>query len=87
MKIKLDVDCSAEEARAFLGLPDLRPIQATLMADLERRMRETMATWSPERVLGQWLTMLPQGAQQMQRMMETFLRSGETGPGEGKPRS
>ena len=45
MKIKLDVDCSAEEARAFLGLPDLRPMQATLMADLERRMRETIANW------------------------------------------
>jgi hypothetical protein len=84
MKIKLDVDCSAEEARAFLGLPDLRPMQATLMADLEQRMRETIAAWSPETVLGQWLTMLPQGAQQMQKMMEGFLRSGgadaERGP-------
>ncbi|MBV8870545.1 MAG: hypothetical protein JOY65_14195 [Acetobacteraceae bacterium] len=78
MKIKLDVDCSAEEARAFLGLPDLRPMQATLMADLERRMRETIAGWSPETVLGQWLTMLPQGAQQIQKMMEGFLRSGGT---------
>ncbi|MBV8613966.1 MAG: hypothetical protein JOY66_09380 [Acetobacteraceae bacterium] len=78
MKIKLDVDCSAEEARAFLGLPDLRPMQATLMADLEQRMRETIAAWSPETVLGQWLTMLPQGAQQMQKMMEGFLRSGGT---------
>jgi hypothetical protein len=77
MKIKLDVDCSAEEARAFLGLPDLRPIQATLMADLERRMRDTIAAWSPETVLSQWLTMLPQGAQQMQKIMEGFLRSGE----------
>jgi Family of unknown function (DUF6489) len=84
MKIKLDVDCSAEEARAFLGLPDLRPMQATLMADLEQRMRETIAAWSPETVLGQWLTMLPQGAQQMQKMMEGFLRASgadaERGP-------
>ena len=86
MKIKLDVDCSAEEARAFLGLPDLRPLQATLMADLERRMRETIAAWSPETVLGQWLTMLPQGAQQMQRMMESFLGSKEPSSGPG-PRS
>ena len=78
MKIKLDVDCSAEEARTFLGLPDLRPMQATLMVDLERRMRETVAAWSPETVLGQWLTMLPQGAQQMQKLMEGFLRSGGT---------
>jgi len=86
MKIKLDVDCSAEEARAFLGLPDLRPMQATLMADLERRMRETVAAWSPEAVLAQWLTMLPQGAQQVQKMMEGFLRSGGTDAERG-PRS
>ncbi len=85
MKFKLDVECSPEEARAFLGLPDLRPMQKTLMADLEQRMHETIAAWSPETILGQWLTVLPQGAQQLQKLMEGFLRSGEAGPGSKPP--
>ena len=27
MQIKVDVDCTPEEARTFLGLPDLKPVQ------------------------------------------------------------
>ncbi|WP_420846806.1 DUF6489 family protein [Microvirga tunisiensis] len=27
MKITMDVECTPEEARAFLGLPDVKPMQ------------------------------------------------------------
>jgi hypothetical protein len=27
MKIKLDIDCTPEEMRAFFGLPDVKPMQ------------------------------------------------------------
>jgi hypothetical protein len=80
MKLKLDVDCTPEEARAFLGLPDLRPMQATLSAEMERRMREALNTWSPEAALRQWFSLLPPGAEDWRKMMETFLK----GAGGGK---
>jgi Family of unknown function (DUF6489) len=30
MKINVEIDCTAEEARAFLGLPDVQPMQEQL---------------------------------------------------------
>ena len=31
MKVTVDVDCTPEEARRFLGLPDLRPAHAAFV--------------------------------------------------------
>jgi hypothetical protein len=31
MKITIDIDCTPGEARAFLGLPDVAPLQAEVM--------------------------------------------------------
>ena len=34
MKITIEVDCTPEEARAFMGMPDVRPMQDEIMADM-----------------------------------------------------
>ena len=34
MKIKIDVDCTPQEARAFLGLPDVAPMQKAMMVNM-----------------------------------------------------
>ena len=38
VKITIDVDCTPAEAREFLGLPDLRPLQAAWLAEVEKRL-------------------------------------------------
>ncbi len=38
MKIKLDVDCTAEEARRFLGLPEVQPLQEALLKEVQERL-------------------------------------------------
>ena len=38
MKVTVEVDCTPEEARRFLGLPDVVPIQQAIMEKLEQRM-------------------------------------------------
>ena len=35
MKVNFDIDCIPEEARAFLGLSDVKPIQVFMMAEIE----------------------------------------------------
>ena len=37
MKFKVDVDCTPDEARAFFGLPDVKPLQETLLPEVEER--------------------------------------------------
>ena len=35
MKITINIDCTPAEAREFVGLPDLRPLQAAWLAEIE----------------------------------------------------
>lgn len=55
MKIKLDIDCTPEEARAFFGLPDMRPLQDDFVSTLRERMAKTMGSLDPESLVKQWL--------------------------------
>ncbi|GAB5388731.1 MAG: hypothetical protein Alpg2KO_16990 [Alphaproteobacteria bacterium] len=34
MKVTIDIDCTPVEARTFLGLPDVQPVQEQIMAKL-----------------------------------------------------
>lgn len=68
MKVTVNVDCSPEEARAFMGLPDVRPMQETLLKELEDRLRGNIQAMNPEAMLNTWLPAGLQGADQMQKM-------------------
>jgi hypothetical protein len=67
MKITVNVDCTPEEARAFLGLPDFGPMQREVMDALRERMMKAMAGTDPEALLKTWLTTGTQTFEQMQK--------------------
>ncbi len=54
MKVNVTVDCTPEEARAFMGLPDVRPLQAAMMGEIEERMKTAMRSMDPEQLLKTW---------------------------------
>ena len=54
MKITMDVECTPEEARAFLGLPDVRPMQEQLLRELQERMVANVRAMEPEAMLRTW---------------------------------
>ena len=60
MKCTLEVECTPLEARQFFGLPDVQPLQATVMAEVEKKMLAEMERFSPEGVLKNWLSMFSQ---------------------------
>ncbi len=85
MKINFDIDCTPEEARAFLGLPDVKPMQEAMMAEVEERMRANLAAMDPESLFKTWLPASLQGFEQLQQMF--FSQMGKTagqGPGDDK---
>jgi hypothetical protein len=79
MKVTIDIDCTPEEARTFLGLPDIQPLQATLMAELEKRMRANIEQMDPETMLRTWLPAGLQGLEQMQKLFWSQLASAGAG--------
>ena len=68
MKVKIDIDCTPEEARTFLGLPDVKPLQEAMMKDVEERMRANLQAMDPETMFKTWLPAGIQGWDKMQGM-------------------
>ena len=68
MKITIDVDCTPEEARAFLGLPDVAPMQAAVMEGLGKRMNAGLEAMDPETLMKTWMPLGLQGLEQAQKM-------------------
>ena len=83
MKANFEIDCTPEEARTFLGLPDVRPMQASVMAEMERMMLAEMDRFSPEAVLKSWMSLVPQSPEQFQG---AFTRMFQQGRGNGTKR-
>jgi hypothetical protein len=80
MKITIDIDCTPDEARAFLGLPNVAPLQAEVMKELQERMMKTLAGMDAEKLTKTWLSSGAQTVEQMQRAFwEQFARSGPKG--------
>lgn len=73
MKINIEVDLTPEEARAFLGLPNLQPMQERLLADLETRMQANMQALDPQELMRQWMAPNLKGFEQM---IDAFRRMG-----------
>jgi hypothetical protein len=81
VKITVNVECSPEEARAFMGLPDVGPLQERLMGDLENRLSTNLQAMTPESLLSVWLPAGLQGAEQIHKMFWSHMQSVLSGMG------
>ena len=79
MKINVQVECSPAEARAFMGLPNVEPLNDHLVAEIKRRMDENIASMQPEEILKTWTSFGVQAQEQFRRLMEGAV------PGSTKP--
>ena len=73
MKVTIEVDCTPLEARQFMGLPDVQPIQAAAMAELEKRILTEMERVSPEGLLHTWFVEGPQNAEKLWKSLTNVL--------------
>ncbi len=76
MKITIDIDCTPEEARTFLGLPDVRPLQEELMREVQERMTKALQAMDPETMLKTWLPATVKGFEQLQQLFLAQLGAG-----------
>ncbi len=82
MKVTIEIDCTPDEARQFLGLPDVKPMQAAIMARMEAQMAEAADRFSPDALLRSWMSLVPQTPEQLKEVVGRFFRpAGEGGPG------
>ena len=75
MKISVDIDCTPEEARSFLGLPDVKPMQDALMQDMQNRIAASLQAMEPAEMMKLWL---PTNLKAFEQMFDAFSRMGGT---------
>ena len=78
MKVRIDIDCSPDEALTFCGLPAADSMQMAMMVEIEERLKASLNTMTPEDMLKTWM---PGGVEGFEHMQKTFW-SSMTG---GKP--
>lgn len=69
MKITIDIDCTPDEARDFLGLPDVKPMQEHLMQQLQDRLAANIRSMAPDEMMRTWLPASLAGFEQMREFM------------------
>lgn len=79
MKVKIDIDCTPEEARSFFGLPDVGPMQEALMQEIGDEMRRRVSAMDPQTMMDMWL---PAGIKGWEELRKT-LWGGAAKPGAG----
>jgi hypothetical protein len=73
MKVNIEIDCTPDEARRFLGLPDVVPMQEAVMAQIQKQMQDAIASASPEALMRTWLPFAPLTPEQLQKTMAGFV--------------
>ena len=71
MKIHLEVDCTPEEARRAMGLPDLAPVHDRYVAMLTQTMESGVRPELLEGMMRSWAPMGEAGMQMWRRMVDT----------------
>jgi hypothetical protein len=75
MKVNIEVDCTPDEARRFLGLPDVAPMQQTVMAAMEKRLVDTIDSMDTQKLMEQWMPLGMKGIEQWQALWSQLAQS------------
>jgi hypothetical protein len=56
MKITIDVECSPQEARSFLGLPDVTPVNEMMVREVEKQLAGNLEAMDPTEMMKMWMS-------------------------------
>ena len=73
MKMTIEVDCSPEEARRFLGLPDVSALNDHLVAEMKKRIDANMQMISPDELVTNWMSFGAGAQEQFRKLMEVGI--------------
>jgi len=78
MKITFDIDCTPEEARGFLGLPDLSPIHDKYVQNMLESMNGQVSMDQMQNLIQSFSPMGDTGIKLFKQMMDIGLAGAGT---------
>ena len=76
MKVTVEIDCTPQEARAFLGLPDVSSLNDHMVAEMKKRMDANIAMAAPEELMKNWMAFGGQATDQFMKLMTAAAGAG-----------
>ena len=76
MKFRVEADCTPVEARAFLGLPDVTPLNEQMVKEMSSRLTGNMSMLKPEELMRSWMSLGGQAQEQFMKMMTSAAAGG-----------
>ena len=73
MKMTIEVDCTPEEARRFMGLPDVSALNDHLVNGMKERIDANMQLLDPQDFMKNWMTLGAGAQDQFRKMMEAGM--------------
>ena len=78
MKITINVECTPEEARKYMGLPDVAPMQEAVLREMQERMLGNMTSIAPAEMIKTWLPMGVENWLEIQKAFWNQMTSATT---------
>ena len=75
MKVTMEMDMTPEEARAFMGLPDVAPMQKKMLDEMQSRMKAAFDANDPEGMMRAWMPLssaMGGGAEAFQKLQKAM---------------
>lgn len=85
MKLKIEVECTPEEARTFLGFPDMSAVHGAMIEVMQENMKSGFQMMDAETVRKMWFPMGTAGMDAMQTFMSKAMAAGQGGSKERDP--
>jgi hypothetical protein len=78
--MKIEIDCTPGEARAFLGLPDVTPINDQIVAEMQKRVEANMSMLAPEELMKSWMALGGQATDAFRQLMTAAVSGSASRP-------
>ena len=79
MKFRVEGECTPAEAREFLGLPDVAPLNDHLVQEMTKRLDANIAMLKPEELMRNWMVLGGQAQEQFMKLMTNVAGAGLRG--------
>jgi hypothetical protein len=79
MKVTVDVECTPAEARAFMGLPDVEPLNDFLVEQMKARMAQNIQSMQPDELMKSWSSFGVTAQDQFFKLMQSAAKASMSG--------
>lgn len=73
MKLSIEVDCTPEEARRFMGLPDVSALNDQLVNEMRKSLEANLSMLAPDELIKSWMSFGAGAQEQFRKLMEAGM--------------